>query len=242
MEREDIAAGGTAPQDAGSGAEAASVVAGDEGATPEPGRTIKVGEREVDEKTLANALKAHDRFTQISQELAERRRELERREQEIASVYPLLERIADPNVRQRLIEQVPEVAEYIPDRASIETQRLLAENIELKFSLFAQQNADTFDDDMLEQVKRAALEYARAGRVDEALDFEGIGYRLFSKQIVEKRAQEAAKKLLERERQREESAKRSGVAPPAAPELEGEIDPSKLTPVQLMALARKKRR
>jgi hypothetical protein len=249
MPEENVSVAGTAEETAVSTDDTQvvdQVAEGDEGNAPEP--EVEVEGQKVPLSVLKRALKNDARFTQVSTELAKQRKELEARQREIEearqqleAVRPLLERLGDKQVAQRLAEAVPELAEAIPRPEVVQMQRLLAENVRLKFEMFAQQAKDLYDESELDEIRAEAARLASNGLVEEAMEFDKIGYRLFADRLVEKKARAIAEEMLKKQDAEAQAKRRAATVPPAAQHLEAGRDPNKMSPIELLALARRKK-
>jgi hypothetical protein len=239
----ETASAGTATQDAGSQAVASGentdVTEGAEGKQPEP--TVRVGDRDVPLSVAENALKVSERFTQQSQELATQRKEIEAREaralEQEAAYGNLLPIIRDPRVADALRSVDPALADSIPREQDMMTRAMVGENLKLRYELFTSKHTD-FNGEQLAAIRAEAAKLAAAGKVEEAVDFESIGYRLFRDQIIEREAERKATEAIAAEREKRKKEREAGTAGPGMPLLPKGVDPDKLSPVQKMQLGR----
>lgn len=239
----EIASEGTAAEtDAGSQAIAsgeATGSAGSEGGQPEP--TIKVGDREVPISVAENAIKVHERFTQESQELAKKRKEIEAREastmEKEAMLGNLIPLMRDPRVSEALRGIDPALADAIPQEKDMAARAMLGENLRLRYELFTSKHTE-FNDEQLSAIRAEAVRLAEQGKVDEAVDFESIGYRLFRDDVIEREAARRAEELLAAEREKLKKTRQAGTAGAGMQTIPQGVDPSKLSPIQKMQLGR----
>lgn len=241
----DAAGAGTATQVGSQAAGAGSgSAAGEEGVTPEP--TVRIGDRDVPLSVAQRALKNDENFTQVSQRLSDRAKDLDAREARtlgeqtrVSHLGELAPQLQDPKVREAISAVNPELASRLPGPVDERTLALAGENLRLTYELFVTKNGGTFDDDQLSRIRAESARLASQGRVEEAVDFESIGYRLFKDAIIDREATARAQALV---KAKAEEAKRKqeagGSLPPGVPPIPKGIDPTKLTAVQKLSLGR----
>lgn len=223
------------------GADSAGV--GEEG-SGESEQTVRVGERDVPVSQLENALKVHERFTQESTDRAQKRKDIEAREarllEEEAAVSGyrrIADKLRDPRVVQALEAVDPSFRELVPGETDVATQRVIAENIGLRYKLFMSGNPG-LSDDQLSAVRKESLRLAQTGQVDSAVDFDSIAYRLFHDDMIAQAAERRAAEIIAAAKDKERKTREAGTSGPGVAALPKGLDPSKMTPVEKMELGR----
>lgn len=187
------------------------------GAASEP--MVKIGDSEVPLSVAQRALKNDSRFTETSQELAERARKVAEQEANIqqekltlSSLDGIAKALQNPDVLERVAQVAPEVVQAMPTTRQQVDTTLLAENLQLRFNNYAA-TADLTPEEAA-GVRAEMFRLASSGNLEAAMDFDNIGLRLYKDAIIDRRASALAAKSAA------EAAQRSAaetVMPGAAP-------------------------
>lgn len=219
--------------DGGQGAETA-------GTAEEP--MVTIGGKQVPLSLAERALKNDERFTQQSQKLADRERRLAEREAGIQQASLVAEQVSglaraleNPAVLEAVSGVAPDIAQSLPKPQQVVDSRLLAENLQLKFDRFTAQHPE-FDEEHQAGIRAEVYRLARVGRLDDALDFDSIGLRLYRDVVIDfetKKRLAEAKKAQQTKADAERAAGTVGAGMPPIPQ---GTDANKLKGAQLLSL------
>lgn len=208
---------------------------------------VTIDGKEYPLSAVKNGLRLHDNFTKKREQQLEEDRDLQARqrkfEMQSAGLAPVLELanlLSDPERVAKVQAAVPEVGNIA---ATMQTASQIAneiENLGFRFEAWAAKDAEFTDEEKADIAAAAAKSIQQAiaqGRTVRAgsIDFKSLGRELHGDALIQRKAE----KLAGTQKQKQQRQRDAGTIRPSAPSLPKNVDISKLSPLQKMALGRR---